>query len=211
MEMDSEGFLGELRKLIENKIRSVSLGEHIRASADQAENCLVVFTGTVEERHTSISGRYTVSRVYRDGHVILPSRQGPEGWDQVSRVASSACEIGELRVDRFWNCLSEQTLLMRHFLGQCIHDLDHMMLRLVDVNLATVRERIRRELLRRVDLLGPGDGKIEIRSHDEFAAYLGANRETVSREIARFSRLGVIETSRGHIVVKDPELLRTVS
>ncbi len=99
---------------------------------------------------------------------------------------------------------------MKYYLGRCIHDLDHIMLRLVDTNLTSVRERLRRELLRRLDLQGEGQANINIRSHDEFAAYLGANRETLSREIARFSRLGAIETSRGQIIVRDASLLKSM-
>lgn len=210
LDLGTHGFLRELRQLVEHRVRTVDSGEYIGAMSDEAEHCLILFSGTVEERHTARSGRYTVSRVYQCGHVILPPNSGPKSWDQISRVAITACEIGEARMDRFWHCLSNHAVLMKYYLGRCIHDLDHIMLRLVDTNLTSVRERLRRELLRRLDLQDEGQATINIRSHDEFAAYLGANRETLSREIARFSRLGAIETSRGQIIVRDASLLKSM-
>ncbi|WP_300379050.1 Crp/Fnr family transcriptional regulator [Henriciella sp.] len=190
----------------------MSEGDWIASYDGSSENCLIVFNGTIEERHTSETGRYTVSRVYSRGHVILPPGFRPDRLDQISRVAVTPCEVGETKTSIFWNYLLSRPELTQFFLAQCVEDLDEIMSRLVDANLVPVRERLRRELLKRANEQGSGQAaKIHIRSHDEFAAYLGANRETVSREISRLSRLGAIETSRGHILVTNVERLRTVS
>lgn len=201
-------FLQGLEETV-TKERHLSPGETLEVPGSRPDKCFIVFEGRLEERHTSESGRYTVSRTFQRGHVILPPALQGERLDQVSRVAVSACEVGETKASVFWDHLLARPVLTHLFLTLCLEDLNETISRLVDANLVPVRERVRRELLRRAGDASPGTRpQIHIRSHDDFAAYLGANRETVSREIAWFSRRGAIETYRGHIVLNNLELLK---
>lgn len=206
-DLNTSDFLSALEDLVVS-VRRVAEGDPLGPTGGAPGNCFLVLRGTVEERHTSESGRYMVARVFTRGHVMLPPASRADRLDQVSRVAVSACELGDMKCDLFRDRLCAQPELGQYFQAQCLEALDEATYRLVDTNLVSVRERVRRELLKRAGQHHSRLPTLRIRSHDEFAAYLGANRETVSREIAWFSRRGAIETYRGHIVVKDFELLK---
>jgi CRP-like cAMP-binding protein len=58
---------------------------------------------------------------------------------------------------------------------------------------------------------GPNGAEKDLRvTHDEIADYVGAHRVSVTEALSRIERAGVIETRRGHIVVKDIEGLGRV-
>ena len=47
-------------------------------------------------------------------------------------------------------------------------------------------------------------------THEEIANHLGSAREVVSRMLSYFSREGIVELSRGEIVVKNKNALREI-
>jgi len=47
-------------------------------------------------------------------------------------------------------------------------------------------------------------------THEEIAAELGTAREVVSRLLREFARRGAIDMSRGHVELRDPDILRQI-
>lgn len=206
---EAHDFVDELKSIIDTRLLHFENGEEVSLPDAGAGLCFVVIRGRVDDCYTAEDGRYTIGQVYRVGHVIFPDRATEPGWDHLSRVSVGKSAIGAMQAHEFWRLLNERPVLSQMLLKQKFEDLGGAISRLVDNNLVPIRERIRRELLRRLETADtPRKNHIWIKSHEQFAAYMGVNRETVSRELSTLARAGAIQTSRGIVKVLDVDRLR---
>jgi CRP-like cAMP-binding protein len=81
--------------------------------------------------------------------------------------------------------------------------------RLIEFSALTVRQRLIAQLLRLSRERGNGERVLSPPpAHQVLAAYIGARRETVSRELGDLSRAGLLTMSRRSIVVHSPERMK---
>ena len=86
--------------------------------------------------------------------------------------------------------------------------------RVIEFSVLNVRSRVHSELLRMVHNADADDGQASIYdppTHAEMAARISTHREAVTRELARLSKLGLLDRSRRkRWVVRDMNALRSM-
>ena len=78
--------------------------------------------------------------------------------------------------------------------------------RVADVALSSIAVRLAGAVLRLADGAG-----IVVATHEALAMEIGSAREVVSRQLGQMARDGLIETTRGQIVLRKPEALRALA
>jgi CRP/FNR family transcriptional regulator, dissimilatory nitrate respiration regulator len=111
--------------------------------------------------------------------------------------------------------LAASPTLARNMLATLSRLMLHLTKQLEDLSLKEVSARLARYLLERCQ---DADGKIATgatcelsTTKTQLAAYLGTISETLSRTLARFKTLGLIEVDKGKITIIAPDALRNIA
>ena len=95
-------------------------------------------------------------------------------------------------------------------LPQLVTKIPALTTRVYEFSTLAVSNRIQAELLRLASLADPAGKAARIApapTHTEIASRVSTHREAVTRELARLSRIGLIERERNALLVKDVERL----
>lgn len=134
-----------------------------------------------------------------------------DGGGRVRTVrAAELTEVGRIPAAAFNGWLLDNPQAMRDLLADFAGRMRSMTDRLFELSVMDVETRVRHHLVRTLIEAGQlHDGGLldPAPSHGLIAAHVGANREAVSRAVARFRRAGMIESTRLRIVVRDARAL----
>jgi len=165
-----------------------------------------------------LSGSIHLERVDIDGHQAILCRHGPGSFfcplaffDRGPQPGTARAEthavVATIPRTTFMRLMEEHPEFMEHVQAQCFRHIRHIIKRLEVSLFHDVRERLIMALLEHGE---PGpDGTLLVRAtQQQLAQWVGASRETISRELATLKREGWVQVRRGTVVVLDPEGLR---
>lgn len=169
----------------------------------QGERCAVL----VKE------GALTVSAVTADGKEVNISSLGPGAIFGISNlfIDDELRTVLQCKVDSELMFIEKQLLrerilsdysAMQEYSRICNSKIQFLLSRIEQLSANTSRAKLAEYLLENND-----SGRM---TREELASYLGISRAALYRELARLQEAGCIESSAGHIRVKDEEKLRNL-
>ncbi|NPA25993.1 MAG: Crp/Fnr family transcriptional regulator [Chloroflexi bacterium] len=165
-----------------------------------------------------ISGAVHLERVDVDGHQAILCRHGPGSFfcplaffDRGPQPGTARAEthsvVAVVPRETFMRLMDEHPEFMEQVQAQCFRHIRHIIKRLEVSLFHDVRERLIMVLLEHGE--PEPDGTLWVRAtQQQLAQWVGASRETISRELANLKREGWVQVRRGAVIVLDPEELR---
>lgn len=183
-----------------SRIMTVDEGALVFSAGQQADNLLLLLSGTVRVQQRSDTGReVTLYRVYAGESCVLTTAC-MLAFEEYAAEGVAEAQVTAAAIPRkLFDDLLARSSVFREFVfaaySRRITDLftliDDIVFQRMDVRLAT----------RLLELAGEGD---TIRTtHAGLAAELGTAREVVSRILAEFGRRGWVDTQRGEVQLTD--------
>lgn len=181
-----------------------------------SEGRIIVEQGeTSRDLYVVVSGGVIGLLITEGGRQVSFSEMGPGSYfgelaaldgspRSITVSASVPCRMGLLRHEAFQNWLDREPRILRNLaldlaartrvlnervIGLIVHDVETRV-RMLLVRLAQEREQLIPE-----GVIQPAP------THEQMATYVGANREAVSRVVARLSKQGVITSRRQKVTI----------
>ncbi len=215
--MDTEMSLPpELQQRLRAMSRTVRVaaGENLFVQGDVPVAGYLVVEGVVELEQTLPNGRSFVLCRHAAGSLFCPLTVLSGEPQLGTAYARSAAQIQVIRREDLLQLLYANRAFFQFFHQRCFQHLYHLVRRLQDAQVRSLRARLVEALLERAEQETGGQGQsrwIIRATHQQIAQWLGTSREAVSRELAALKRQGLIATARGKIVLSDPQGLRRLA
>jgi len=180
----------------------------------EAQGFYILLSGRVKLVKSSFDGKEYILRLVAPGETMGEAAVLAESTYPVSAVALEDCQTLFFPKADFLNLLTASPRLARNMLATMSHLLYHLTRQLEDLSLKEVSARLAKYLLERCR---ESHGQVArglsfdlpvTKTH--LAAYLGTISETLSRTLARFKALGLIQVDKGRITIQEPELLEKI-
>lgn len=167
-------------------------GQIIYAPGETGEALFVLKSGSVRIYRLAADGRKLVLASVGPGSVF--GEMGSLGQSMTGSFAeatedATVCIMSRVDVEEYLVGHPQVALRMIRMLSAQLNDVED---RLEQVSFLPVPVRVGRLLLK----LANADGEVEGFSHSELADLVGTSRETVSRAIVDFKRLGLVTSDR---------------
>lgn len=174
----------------------------------------ILIKGLVKLVKSSWDGKEYILRLVSPGETMGEAAVLAESSYPVSAISLEDSQTLFFPKADFLNLLTASPRLARNMMATMSHLLYHLTRQLEDLSLKEVSARLAKYLLERCE---ENHGKVAkglsfdlpvTKTH--LAAYLGTISETLSRTLARFKVLGVIQVDKSRITIGDPELLKKI-
>lgn len=190
--------------------RHVARGQLILERGAPGDSVLFVLSGHVLAVQWTEGGREIVYRDIAPGSAFGELSVLSGMPRSLSLYARTACVLLEMPGALLSDLMERQPQLRQVVIRDLVRRIHDLTQRVQELTALDVEERLRAHLLR-LSLeqggLEPGHLMPDPPTHAEMANMIGANREAVSRVLARLRRAGVIETGRKHLRILRPEAL----
>lgn len=188
-------------------------GEIVIAQQDLSTSVYLVLRGAARATIFSADGKMVAYRDVPEGHIFGELAAIDGRPRAASIVAVGDLLVGVLSRDQFSDLIAivpEFTwTLLRHFAVQT----RAMTERIFEYSTMLVRERLVHELLRLADATDKRDGAAVISpapTHYDLAIRISTHREAVSREMSRWSKMGLLVREGHTLSLRDIGKLREV-
>jgi len=181
----------------------------------EAQGFYILIHGQAKLVKTSPEGKEYIIRLVGEGETFAEAAVFGEIPYPASAMALEDCQTLFFPKSPFLRHLAASPTLARNMLATLSKLNLHLTKQLEDLSLKEVSARLARFILERCEQV---HGKIEqglacelptTKTH--LAAYLGTISETLSRTLARFKTLRVIEVDKGKITILDPAALQRLA
>ena len=181
------------------------MGDH-----DRTNDIFFILNGSVRANSMSPGGREVIYSEYSAGGIV-GEFSAIDGLPRSTAVfAVTDCVVARMPSKAFLELLRSNGKVATRLIELLVAKVRTMTERVFEVSALSVRERLRRELLR-LAVDGERTGKkIVIKpapTHYEIAAHIGSHREAVTREFNRLEAEKLLEVSRRQISILDIERL----
>lgn len=190
--------------------RSFEPDERILNLDDTGRDVFFIVRGEVRVTVFSETGKTVIIRDLKTGDQFGEYAAIDGGTRSASIVAMTRTTVAVMPQDLFLGLLRDHpdvALVVMRTMSSAVRALNE---RVVEFSTLGVRNRIHAELLRlgRAGRLVENTARISPPpTHAEIAARISTHREAVTRELKQLERLGLLERTRGALVVKDVEEL----
>ena len=181
----------------------------------EAQGFYFLITGQIRLVKSSLEGKEYIIRFVGPGETFGEAAVFADSPYPATAMALEDCETLFFAKHPFLRHLKDSPGLALKMLATLSRLMYHLTRQLEDLSLKEVSARLARYLLERCQQT---HGRIEAGLHCELpitkthlAAYLGTISETLSRTLARFKSLGLIEEDEGRITVMDPATLQKMA
>lgn len=185
-------------------------GEPILDYLDTSDDVFFLTLGEVRVTIYSSTGKAVSFREMPAGEIFgeLPAIDG--GSRSASVEAHTNCLIASMSGASFRELLLSEPALALALLPRLTRTIRTLTTRVYEFSILAVNNRIQAELLRLASL-GPKSGNtariVPAPTHVQIASRVATHREAVTRELARLSRIGILERRGGTLVIKDVDRL----
>jgi CRP/FNR family transcriptional regulator, dissimilatory nitrate respiration regulator len=181
----------------------------------EAQGFYILIRGQVKLVKSSWEGKEYILRLVAPGETFGEAAVLAESTYPVSAMALEDCQTLFFPKTDFLNLLSASPRLARNMMATMSRLLYHLTRQLEDLSLKEVSARLAQYLLERcqesLGWVAPGASFELPVTKTHLAAYLGTISETLSRTLARFKAMGVIQVEKSRIVIEEPELLEKIA
>ena len=193
--------MGKLRN------RRYQRGEVVFHEDDHGDRMHIIVEGTVKISITSEDGREKNIALFNPGECFGEMALLDGSNRSATATAMEALETLVLMRDDFQAFLTENPQVaadITNLLAQRLRNVNQM---LVDTAFLDVPTRVAKQLLTLAASYAGGadtsDPPVVPLGQDELASLVGASRETVSRALTSYRRMGILTTSHRRIVIND--------
>lgn len=170
---------------------------------------LIVIEGAITVGQTTEGGRLIVLYHLGAGQACALTTMALLGTAPPHHVAAatadSDAQVLAMPAELFKNLIARNRSFLAFALTACAERFDDLLRRIDSLSQHRIDLRLAQTLVAQ-SALGP----IIHTSHEALAAEVGTAREVVSRHLADFQRLGLIERHRGQITIRDRAGLQTL-
>jgi CRP/FNR family transcriptional regulator, cyclic AMP receptor protein len=185
-------------------------GESVVGYLDSSDEVFFIIEGEVRVTIYSLAGKAVSFCELGPGEVFGEYPAIVRGQRSASVEARSDCLVATLSGAAFRQLIESEPVVAQAMLPQLVTKIRALTTRVYEFSTLAVSNRIHAELLRLANL-GAKEGKsariAPAPTHTEIASRVSTHREAVTRELARLSRIGVLERQRNTLLVKDLERL----
>jgi CRP-like cAMP-binding protein len=181
----------------------------------EAQGFYILLTGQVKMVKSSPDGKEYIIRLVGPKETFAEAAVFGEIPYPATAVTLEECQTLFFPKGPFLHLLAASPTLARNMLATLSRLMLHLTKQLEDLSLKEVSARLARYILERCQAT---HGEIAKGLHCELpttktqlAAYLGTISETLSRTLARFKSLGLIEVDKGKITIMDPATLQKMA
>ena len=175
----------------------------------------ILLSGQVKLVKSSWEGKEYILRLVAPGETFGEAAVLAESTYPVSAISLEDCQTLFFPKVNFLKLLTDSPRLARNMMATMSHLLYHLTRQLEDLSLKEVSARLARYLLQRCP---ESHGRVATGlsfdlpvTKTHLAAYLGTISETLSRTLARFKALGVLQVDKSRITIEEPELLEKIA
>jgi|TARA_Y100000815_G_scaffold269663_1_gene292767 CRP-like cAMP-binding protein len=210
------GFLSEASDALKDMLDSLSTevrldtGDMLFEQGDAARELYAVVSGSLDVSVLSLDGRKLALNVMRPGALFGEIAL----FDPGERTATvTALEPSTVRRVRYDDVLvqirktPELAIDLIHLAGQRMRWMDRQLNEQVFLPMPS---RLARKILYLTERPDGGTATLSL-SQAELAEFVGATREAVSKTLSGWKRLGVIDSARGALAVKDRSALQMLA
>jgi len=185
--------------------RRLGPGEVLFLEGEPAEAIYFVVSGSVRIGKLSPEGREQVLRIMRRGDSFndVPVLDG--GPNPATAVAVEPTVVYGIAGENMRRILELFPSVSYRMLQVFASRLRHLVSLVEDLSFRSVTERVVRVLLENQE-----EGEVRL-SQRELASLVGTAREVVNRSLRALENLGAVRVERRHIVILNPELLRSLT
>jgi CRP/FNR family transcriptional regulator, cyclic AMP receptor protein len=184
--------------------------EAIVGYLDSSDEVFFIISGEVRVTIYSLAGKAVSFRELGPGEVFGEYPAIEQGPRSASVEARTHCVVATLPGAAFRELIRSEPVVAQALLPRLVATIRALTTRVYEFSTLAVSNRIQAELLR-LARLTEADGKsariAPAPTHTEIASRVSTHREAVTRELARLSRIGLIERQRNALLVKDVERL----
>ena len=187
--------------------RRYQRGEVIFHEDDPGDRMHIIVEGSVKISVTAEDGREENIALFKPGECFGEMALLDGSRRSAPATALEALETLVLMRDDFRDFLTTNPQVaaeITNLLAQRLRNVNQM---LVDTAFLDVPTRVAKQLLALAASYGGGDGTAEPQvvplGQEELASLVGASRETVSRALNSYRRMGILTTSHRRIVIND--------
>lgn len=181
----------------------------------EAQGFYLLITGQVRLVKSSPEGKEYIIRLVGPGETFGEAAVFAESPYPATAMPLEDCQTLFFPRGPFLRHLSASPTLARNMLAALSRLMYHLTRQLEDLSLKEVSARLARYLLERCrethGRVAPGLTLELPTTKTHLASYLGTISETLSRTLARFKSLGLIEVDKGRITIVDPATLRKMA
>lgn len=183
-------------------------GTRIFGPGQAPESFMLLLDGTVRVQQVSEAGREIVLYRVSAGESCALTTACLLGYEDYQAEAISETPVRAVAIPRAaFDDLIATSLEFRRFVFTAFSRRVTDLFRVIDeVAFQRLDIRLAQKL---VDLAGPGDAVTV--THQQLATELGSAREVVSRLVGEFHRRGLIQSSRGHLAIRDRQALEQLA
>jgi CRP-like cAMP-binding protein len=175
----------------------------------------ILLRGQVKLVKSSWDGKEYILRLVAPGETMGEAAVLAESVYPVTAITLEDCHTLFFPKVDFLNLLTASPRLARNMMATMSHLLYHLTRQLEDLSLKEVSARLAQYLLERC---AESNGRVAAGlsfdlpvTKTHLAAYLGTISETLSRTLARFKALGVIQVDKSRITIEEPDLLKNIA
>lgn len=190
------------RTLLLERAQQVALpaGQTVFAPGLPAESFLLLLDGTVKVQQVSPGGREIVLYRVSGGESCIMTTACLLSHDTYAAegVTETPVEAVAISKDSFEALLGQSPAFRRFVFADYAHRMTDLMHVVEEVAFERIDKRLAQKLIARANAAG-----VLTSTHQELAIELGSAREVVSRHLKELQRRGLVEVSRGQIVLSD--------
>jgi CRP/FNR family transcriptional regulator, cyclic AMP receptor protein len=191
--------------------RTYEKGAQILGDKDRSTDVFFILDGSVRINTISPEGREVIYSELGAG-AIFGEFSAIDGLPRSTAVSAiTDCVVAKMTSKNFFELLRGNGAVSTRLVELLVAKIRAMSERVFEVSALSVRERLRRELLR-LAAEGQRQGKMIVikpaPTHYEIAARIGSHREAVTREFNRLETESLLEVSRRQISILDVEKLQ---
>jgi CRP-like cAMP-binding protein len=207
LEQERQGLLGL------GRVRRWERGEMLVRTGDRVDSATVLLEGSVKVHKTAAAGTEVVLALLGPGDLLGEMSAVGEATRSADATALEAVEGAIIPVPDLRGFLSAHPHAMLALLGMSVGRLHLADVRRIEFATAGSLARVATRLVELAERFGSdsGDGAIEVAiplTQDELAAWSASSRESTARALHTLRELGVLETHRRRLIVRDLERLR---
>jgi len=194
-------------------IRTYDKTAQIVGQQDKTTDVFFVLSGTVRFSSYAPTGREVIYDDVSAGRIFGEFSAIDGKPRSATCLAVSDCTLARMTAAKFHDLLVANGAIAWRLVELLVAKIRPMSERVFEVSALSVRERVRRELLRLAETGSTSRDGIVIHpapTHYEIAARIGSHREAVTREFNRLEAENIVEVKRREIRIVDIGQLRSL-
>ena len=194
-------------------IRTYEKTAQIVGQQDKTTDVFLVLSGTVRFSSYAPTGREVIYNDVSAGGIFGEFSAIDGQPRSATCLAVTDCTLARMTAPKFHDLLVGNGAIAMRLVELLVAKIRPMSERVFEVSALSVRERVRRELLRLAETGNTSRDGIVIHpapTHYEIAARIGSHREAVTREFNRLEAENIVEVKRREIRIVDIGQLRSL-